>query len=339
MRATRCAALALVSGLVAPFASAPDVGHQSAVWIDTDPAVGVKARDVDDGLALLQAFHSPELAVRGVSVVFGNTSLSRAWPIGRTIVRRFGPAGLHAHRGARRASDLGVETPASRALATALEREPLVVIALGPATNIATVLKKHPAAASRMTRIVAVAGRRRGQRFTTGTVNRLGHRDFNFEQDPEAFRVILASGVPLTLAPFEISSKVWITGEDLDRLAQGPAGARWMAAPARRWLSLWKQTFNVDGFNPFDTLAVARVTSPSLLTCETLPARIDVLPDDATELRMQGTTVASKPYLLVSREFSGSEPTVEYCYEAASAFKADLLTRVLAVNVARPGSP
>ena len=30
-----------------------------AVWIDTDPAVGAPDRDVDDGLALLQAFHSP----------------------------------------------------------------------------------------------------------------------------------------------------------------------------------------------------------------------------------------------------------------------------------------
>jgi pyrimidine-specific ribonucleoside hydrolase len=131
-------------------------------------------------------------------------------------------------------------------------------------------------------------------------VNTNGHRDFNFEQDPDAFRVLLASNVPLTLAPFEISSEVWITEEDLGRLRRGPVSARWILGPAQAWLTLWKRTFGVDGFNPFDTLAVARVTSPSLLTCEVLPARINVLPDDITEARMQGVAAPQNPYLFVA---------------------------------------
>ena len=79
------------------------------VWIDTDPAVGVTDRDVDDGFALLQAFHSPEIALRGVSIVFGNAPLAQAWPIGLRIVGRFGPPAVRAYRGAARASDLGTE--------------------------------------------------------------------------------------------------------------------------------------------------------------------------------------------------------------------------------------
>jgi inosine-uridine nucleoside N-ribohydrolase len=192
------------------------------------------------------------------------------------------------------------------------------------------VLRNQPALASRVVRIVAVAGRRPGQRFTTGTTNPRGHRDFNFEEDPQAFRVLLASGVPLTLAPFEISSKVWLRTAELDAIARGDAKSNWIVAPARRWLALWTRTFGVDGFNPFDTLAVARITSPSQLTCEMLPARVDVLADDATEERVQGTTVAHKPYLLVSREFGASVPAVEYCYDVAESFKADLLRRITA---------
>jgi inosine-uridine nucleoside N-ribohydrolase len=298
------------------------------VWIDTDPAVGVADRAVDDGLALLQAFHSPEIVVRGVSVVFGNAPLVQAWPIGLRIVGRFGPPGVRAYRGAATASQLGVETAATRALAASLRREALVVLALGPATNVGTVLKNHPELRDRIVRLVAVAGRRPGQRFTTGATNPSGHRDFNFEEDPEAFRVLLASGIPLTLAPFEISSKVWLTSPDLDAIAADGAAAGWIVAPARRWLGLWTRTFGVDGFNPFDTLAIARATSPSQLTCETLPARVDVLRDDATEARMQGTTVARKPYLLVSRDFGRSAPHVEYCYDVSGSFKADLLRRL-----------
>ena len=52
--------------------------------------------------------------------------------------------------------------------------------------------------------------------------------------------------------------------------------------------------------------------------------------DDATEERVQGTTVARKPYLLVSREFGASVPSVEYCYDAAASFKSDLLRRITA---------
>lgn len=306
----------------------PSASQPVPVWIDTDPAVGVKDRDVDDGLALLQAFNSPEIAVRGVSIVFGNAPLAQGWPIGRRIVQRFGPAGLQAYRGAASSSDLGIDTPASRALAAALAAQPLVVIALGPATNVATTLKNHPELAGRVERIVAVAGRRPGQRFTTGTVNPAGHRDFNFELDPAAFQVLLDSGRPLTLAGFEISSRIWITPADVERLSRGPAGVRSMAGAARDWLGLWQRTFGVEGFNPFDTLAVARIVSPDLLTCEHLPARIEDRPDDVTEPRMQGATVAHKPYLVAAQELAPAA-SVEYCGSAAPAFKDDLFGRLL----------
>jgi inosine-uridine nucleoside N-ribohydrolase len=324
------AAAAAGAGMATTGVRAQDAAPSTAVWIDTDPAVGVPDRDVDDGFALLQAFHSPELALRGVSVVFGNAPLAQAWPIGLRIVGGFGPRGLRAYRGAAKADDLGVENAATRALAAALKREPLVILVLGPATNVATVIRNQPALRSRIVRIVAVAGRRPGQRFTTGTTNPRGHRDFNFEQDPEAFRVLLGSGVPLTLAPFEISSKVWLKTAELDAIARAGVKTQWIVAPARRWLAFWGRTFAVDGFNPFDTLAVARITSPSQLTCEMLPARIEVLDDDATEARVQGTTVARKPYLLVSREFGAPAPPVEYCHDVSGSFKADLIRRIIA---------
>ena len=324
-------AIVLSVGLSATLAAGSQTSRPIAVWIDSDPAVGVKDRDVDDGFALLQAFHSPELQVRGVSIVFGNTTLDRAWPIGRSIVRRFAPPGLRAYRGAAGPSDLGIDTDATRALADALRREPLIILALGPITNIATVITNHPELTSHIERIVAVAGRRPGQRFTTGSVNPNGHRDFNFEQDTEAFRrVLLASNVPVTLAPFEISSRVWITEEDLKVLRRGPQSAGWIRRPAQAWLALWKRTFAVDGFNPFDTLAVERVTTPSLLACDTLPARIEILPDDVTEARMQGVAVAQKPYLLVSADFPPPARAVEYCYHASDEFKSDLLRRLTA---------
>jgi len=301
-----------------------------AVWIDTDPAIGETERDVDDGLALVQAFRSPELEIRGVSVVFGNAPLDRGLPIARRIVRSVGSPQWQVLAGAASAADAKVETEASRGLATALRASPLTILALGPATNVATTLAKHPELASRVTRIIAVAGRRPGQRFTTGTSNARGHRDFNFELDPGSFQVLLDSNAELVLAPFEISSKIWLTGSDLDRLAASPsATARALASPARAWLALWTRLFGVDGFNPFDTLAVAYAISSKGFGCERLPARIDTLPDDVTEPGVQGVQVDRKPYLLASQDLAGAVARVTYCSTAPPNFKQDLLDRLM----------
>jgi inosine-uridine nucleoside N-ribohydrolase len=286
------------------------------VWIDTDPSIAPGGHEVDDGFALIQAFHSKELAIRGVSVVFGNAPLQAALPIARDLLKLL-KAGFEPYAGAAGASQLGEPTAASRAIAKALRKEKLTIVAIGPVTNVATVLKLDPELAGRIERIVAVAGRRPGQRFTIGTANQQPLRDFNFEMDPAAFQVLLDSRVPLVLAPWEISSKVWLAASDLDRLRGRSPALDWLYEPASDWLHLWRKNFGVDGFNPFDTLAVAAVSSPSMIECETLPVQIQELPD--------------KPYLLLSREIVSTH-SAQYCYEAKPEFKDDLMRRLLSLK-------
>ena len=68
------------------------------VWLDVDTSIGLPRGEVDDGLALIQAFHSPELAIRGISVVFGNASLEEAAPRRPGVVGSARTIGSHAHR-------------------------------------------------------------------------------------------------------------------------------------------------------------------------------------------------------------------------------------------------
>jgi inosine-uridine nucleoside N-ribohydrolase len=132
------------------------------------------------------------------------------------------------------------------------------------------------------------------------------------------------------LAPFEISSKVWLTGADLDRLAaSSSAAARALVAPARAWRSMWMRLFGVDGFNPFDTLAVAYAISPEGFACDALGARIETLADDVTEPGVQGVKVERKPYLLASRTFDDAAGRVIYCATAPAGFKEELLKRLM----------
>lgn len=297
------------------------------VWIDADPSAGIQYRDVDDGLALIQAFNSPELKIHGISVVFGNTELKAAYPIAQKMVKKFATTKIPVYSGAKNPEELGTETEASKKLAKKLLEKPMVILALGPVTNIATLIQKYPESAKNIKEIIIVAGRRPGQRFQTGTKNIKAHRDFNFERDPKAFQILLNSNIPLVLTPFEISSKVWIKKKDLEKFKDGNHASKWILPHAQEWLKLWETVFFVDGFNPFDTLAIAYLTSPKWIKRETLPVEIRILEDDVTEERMQGTNEKEKPYLLVSKNFK-SKRTVTYCYEATIEFKKDLITRI-----------
>lgn len=310
--------------LVSLFPLRADAQTKIPVWIDTDPSVERGGHEVDDGFALIQAFHSPELEIQGVSIVFGNAPLPKSWQIGTEVVEKFGPKRLRVYRGAAGSDDLGKETDASKALVWSLQHGPMNIVAIGPVTNIATVLKLHPELAKNVVQIIAVAGRRPGQRFLSGPKQTRGFRDFNFELDPAAFQVLVDANVPIVLAPWELSSKVWITRKDLERLDRAGPDVKYLVPPALDWLIWWHDNAGVDGFNPFDTLAVGYLTSPALFQCAKLKTSILVAPDDTGSETPPGT----KPFLIVSAN-QKSYHTVTYCSSVNPRFKEDLLGRLL----------
>ncbi len=297
----------------------------SALWIDTDISAAEKNRDLDDAIALIQAFHSPEITLKGVSTVFGNIPLDRVTPIAQSVVERFGPVGLKVYAGASNADALGQETPASRAMTESLKKEPLTLVALGPLTNIATVIKNHPELKANIIQVIAMGGRRPLARFTTGTTNTRAHRDFNFEMDPAAFQALFNANVPVVLIPFELSSQIWLNEEDLKLLQKGGAAAQWLAPHALEWLKLWKKLFSVDGLNPFESAAMGYAIRAEGIDCETQPVQIQSLPnDEETTPKASGNY---KPYLLASPDLETPDHAL-YCTKMRSGFKKELLDRL-----------
>ena len=324
-----CPLIAWLVALVGAAVAAAQAPEPVPVWLDVDPSAagGYGLVINDDGLAMAQAFHSPELVVRGVSATFGNADLDETFRIASDVVERFGPPGMTVYRGAVGGDGLGRETAASRALAAALDAESLTVLALGPVTTVATVVRNHPDLVPRIAAVVAVAGRRPGQRFVAETTRSDPLMDLNFELDAPGFQILLDAEVPIVLTGFEISSKVVLTQDDMDRLASGGPEARWLAGPASGWLEWWRSRFGVDGFYPFDTLAVAYLTSPDWLTCEDLPAEIRTAPDDV-KVPSLGSAAPDKPYLVVSAEIASAR-RVRYCFDVDAEFKPDLLARLM----------
>src|SRR5262249_55309408 len=154
------------------------------------------------------------------------------------------------------AEEFGVENDAVRAMATALQERRLTILAVGPVTNVGTLLRLHPELAERIERIVMVAARRPGQRFTSSETQARPHRDFNFELDPAAMQVILDSSVPLVFAPWEVSSQVWIGRDELAALGRSGGSGKWIAETSEYWIAMWEREITKRGFNPFDSLAL-----------------------------------------------------------------------------------
>lgn len=293
------------------------------VWLDVDTATG--SGDVDDGLMLIQAFHSPEIRIRGISVVFGNAPLAQAVPIARTIVSKFGPPALDPRPGAASADQLGQSTAAVEGLAAELRRAPLTVVAVGPVTNIGTLVRLYPELHGRIEQIIMVAARRPGQRFVTHETQQIPYQDFNFELDPAAMQAILDTDIPLVFAPWEVSSQVWISRADLDQLRRRDGSGRWIAETSQYWIERWERGGETRGFNPFDTLAIGWLTHPEWIATTPMQIAIETGPDDRAEADTKPPP--SKPYL-IARPWNGEGRKAIYCYRPDPEFHRLLIKRL-----------
>ncbi len=305
-----------------------DTAKSKRVWIDADAACGTgKRRDPDDCLALLALARAKHIDIAGISTVFGNAPVSETDQVMRRLVQELGTeagrpesAALPVFKGcgapALKCLDGGGSVDAQAGLRQALQRGTLDVVALGPLSNLAALLAQEPALARRITRVIAVMGRRPGHRFhpsenrATGAML-FGHgpifRDLNAVLDPQAVSIVLASGIPVILVPYTAARQVLMTSRDLDRIAlSGPAGP-WVAERSRAWLEFWRSEAGLDGFYPFDLMAAAYVRDPTIFGCARVTAWVG---DDALLPWFGGG-----PALLVAQQ-TGLPPTATAASQA-----------------------
>lgn len=313
--------LAMGLSIVLLLLAVPQYVAADSVWIDADPACGLgKTDDVDDCWAILAAIRSSSLHVVGVSTVFGNVLVEQATDSAKALLNTIS---LHepdralppVYEGAARPIKKIRDTPrAVTELEAALTESPLTILALGPLTNVAILMKHRPELIPRINAIVAVGGQRPGQVFRVGNTPLLHFHDFNVRKDPDAVKTVLHSGVPFYLIPFEVGQQVLITRRDLHALEeQSPLGA-WLSAHSSSWLEFWEHTLGEQGFSPFDLLAVTFLVDPTQFTCEAIPARL---------VRRHGLFVV-RDTLEVSWDFE-RDRMARYCSEVSHAMRGSLI--------------
>lgn len=299
------------------------------IWIDTDMSMGKLGKDVDDGIALIMALRSEAVSVQGISLIFGNSSdMDYAYEVTQGLLRWYQLDGepVPIYRGAGSSQELGKCNAAVEALAQALRAEKLTIVALGPATNVATLLMLYPELNSQIEQVILCAGRTPGQHFRPGNGN-ITLCDCNFEKDTKAFEVVLSSKVEVVLSGYEPASYIYLSKEDLQPLKNSSSKKdQWVYRQLREWQLLWKIALgSQQGFIPFDAVTMGYLIAPECLQChQDMPVKIQTLRNDA-RLFSRGR---DKPCLLASYDFDSTKK-VEYCYQALPAFKGlilDLLT-------------
>ena len=301
------------------------------VWIDTDLSVGMKRyhregySDVDDGYALLQLFYADTVKIHGISAVFGNTKIDDAYRLCNKMVTEFAPYEIPVYKGAGEKIQLEkVETnDAVEALAEALKKEALSIMAIGQATNIGILLLLYPELKSHIKEVILVAGRRTPTSyFKIGKPESRHAPDLNFDLDNDAFRIMFEHGVKVVLCPFEISNKVWLTAKDLEILKNGRPANDWLSEESQPWLQQWLVAGD-NGFNPFDVLASHYLIAPEDLIIEELNAHLEIHPNDM----LLNTPEHNYKQYLICNKTEGFPVT--YCYDVVDDYHQKLMDSLL----------
>ena len=140
--------------------------------------------------------------------------------------------------------------------ATRSEPGEVVLIALGPFTNVAKALLEEPRLKEWLREIVVMGS-------TVGVPgNVTPHAEFNIYNDPRAANIVLSSGVPTTLVGLDACDQVFLEADDVGRF--GDSRAERLAA---RMLKNWFRA-QPDGsrYSLCDPLAILAAVQPDLLT-------------------------------------------------------------------------
>jgi inosine-uridine nucleoside N-ribohydrolase len=255
--------------------------------LDVDPGI-------DDALALLLAWGSPELDVLALTVVAGNAPLAATARNAARLVALRRPArlpqvALGAAAPLRRAlvtatpGDHGADglgdvpdwppvtgppaSPSAAETLVALARahgERLALIALGPLTNLALALRLDAEAMRRIRRVVVMGG------AVVVPGNTATDAEFNIYVDPEAAGEVFDAGLRVDLVPLDATRQTRINGDQLHAALAGRRGPL-----ATRIEAFTEQSFRLWGYmHLHDPLAVGLAVDESLARWQ--PARIAV---------------------------------------------------------------
>jgi inosine-uridine nucleoside N-ribohydrolase len=245
------------------------------ILIDCDPGH-------DDAIALLLALASPEVELLGVTTVAGNQTLEKTTANAIRVLDFVGRDDVAVAAGADRplirepfvAAYVHGETGLDGPDLPPPQREPLeqhavdflaervagvTLVAVGPLTNVALLLERHPDA--RPERLVVMGG-------SIGLGNVTPAAEFNIWADPEAAAQVFAKGLDLTMIGLDVTHQALLMEADAERLRDSGRTGRMVAELYDFFHRFHRDTYGFGGSPIHDAVAVAHVFRPELVQTE-----------------------------------------------------------------------
>jgi purine nucleosidase len=255
-------------------------GMSRAFLIDTDVAS-------DDAVALIMALRAPDVRVVAITTVAGNVDVQQATrnalytvelcgtevPVYRGVEKPLarahqsatwfhgcGGLGDHDYPAPRQSPE---EMHAVEAIIEAIEAKPgLVLVTLGPLTNVALALRKNPEIATKVGRCVVMGG----APCCEGNVTPAA--EYNIWVDPEAARIVMLSGLPVELVGWQTCRGEAVLNEaDITRIqAEGSKLGRFAIECNSHARRAYRVQTGEDGIALPDPVAMSVALDPSIGT-------------------------------------------------------------------------
>ena len=263
------------------------------IIIDTDPGQ-------DDALALMTAFGAKhEIQVLGITCVAGNVSLNLTSNNALKICELSGVFHVPVFKGSdaplRRklitaehvhgktgldGTELSVERMKLELLgavdfmidsAEQYKDEKITICALGPLTNIAKVLIKNPKITESIEEIVLMGG----GFFEGGNITPAA--EFNIYVDPEAAKIVLESGVKITMLPLDVTHKTLVQRDFLEKLRESGKNSAVQAAKLLDFFERYDvEKYGSEGGPLHDPNVIVYLLNPTIYSGKLVNVEIEV---------------------------------------------------------------
>jgi purine nucleosidase len=261
------------------------------VVLDTDPGI-------DDSLAILLALASPEVQLEAVTVTSGNCAMAQGVVNALSVLELAGANHVPVAAGVgvpfiqplliapETHGDMGLgyaRLPPPRRPPTDQHAMDLIIecimaapgeitlVAVAPLTNLAMAIRREPRIVKAVREVIIMGGAFRHPGNTTPQA------EFNVYVDPHAAYIVYHSGMPITLAPLDVTYQCVLTQLDVDRLLQVDSPiTRFIADSTRFYMEFHDEYQGIQGCVINDPLALALAFAPDLVETSQLYVTVDL---------------------------------------------------------------
>ncbi len=260
------------------------------VILDCDPGH-------DDAMAILLAYADPAVDLRAITTVAGNQALDKTSLNARRVCtlagigevpvaagcdrslagQRVSAGYVHGESGLDGAEfdeptvDLRGEHAVDLMHAVlAGAAEPVTLVGVGPLTNIATLLRRHPGDRSRVRELVIMGGSTERGNYTPAA-------EFNIYADPEAAAELVDSGIPFRMHGLNVTYQAQATADVLDRIRTLGTRVAGVCADLLTFYGYhYRRLLGFDGPPLHDPVAVAALIDPDVVTSVPAPVAVEL---------------------------------------------------------------